>query len=202
MTEREHKHWWATLAGLIAAIAALITALATLIPVVAPALASWGWLTPLEVKEAPAPVPPQAERKTVDTAPPKSRTIDLNRAFAGFSCDVSSYGTGWAEAARRRISSDLYQMYGCSVPPESHMKPGYRGDFHTNSAEEQAWSGFASRSTVLYYSAMNRGAANIVASDLSIRYRHKFVSAQGGGQGVLPDWFDRTIIVHLRESEK
>lgn len=205
MPEQQHTHWWTTMPGLIAAFAAIITALAALIPVLVPILEKRGWLNPPEPR-VDKEISPQAKQKSgertqnVNVRTP--RAIKVGSAFAGFSCDVNSYGTSWAETTRQLVSSDLYAMYGCSVSADAHMKPGYKGDFHTNSAEEPPWKGFASRSTVLYYDAANQEAAEAVASDLTNRYKHKFVSAQGGGQGVLPEWFGRTIIVHLRESGK
>ena len=127
------------------------------------------------------------------------RPADLSNALAGFSCSVNSYGGAWAEGNRHRVSNDLYRDYGCSAPAGAHSPPGYRGDFHTSSASSGPWGGFSARSTVLYYHSDNKSIADAVARDLSQRYGHRFVAAKGGGQGVLREWYHRTIIVHLRE---
>lgn len=125
--------------------------------------------------------------------------VSVAGAFQGYSCGVSSYGESWAESTRQRVRDDLYSIYGCSEPPEAHSKEGYGGDFHTPTRPDGPWKGFAAKSVVLYYSESNRERAEALAKDLTVRYGHRFSVARGGGQGIKPDWYSRTIVIHIRE---
>jgi len=157
-----------------------------------------------------ATVPDQQKRPSViekraSTTPSATNVLGVaplkvEGVLDGFSCQVASYGHDWAAANRTRISNELYQIYGCSAPRDAGNKEGYNADFHTEATDAGSWKGFAARSTVLYYDSNNRLKAEAVAHDLARRYKHSFVAARGGGQGVAPDWYARVIIVHLRES--
>jgi hypothetical protein len=146
-----------------------------------------GTQTPIEVTPKPPEPPPEH--------------VHLNKtSFNGFSCQTASYGSEWAERTREQIESDLYQVYGCSAPPEASSTLYHSGNFHTPASDSVPYKGFAARSTVLYYDPANKAKAEALARDLSQRYQHKFVAAKGAGQGVPPEWYSRTLEVHLRET--
>lgn len=163
-----------------------------------------------QIMGVPTPTPPanraqpsDGTQKPIDGTPkpPPPPPIHLNKtSFNGFSCQTASYGTEWAERTREQIESDLYQVYGCSAPPEASNKPDYSGNFHLPARGSGPWKGFAASSTVLYYDLANKAKAEALARDLSQRYQHKFVAAKGAGQGVPPEWYSRTLVVHLRET--
>ena len=124
--------------------------------------------------------------------------VDLKAAFSGFSCGVASYGGTWAEETRRQVADDLYKLYGCSEPSDAALKQGLNADTYTSTVFGPH-RGFASESTVFYFSQANKAVAEAVAGDLSQRYKHRFAVALGEGQEIRDDWKARTIRVHLRE---
>lgn len=139
----------------------------------------------------------------VEKARSSDKTVNASAAasgaFSGFSCGVSSYGGTWAEEMRQKVKTDLYSIYGCSESPDAPSKDGYTGDFHTPTKPDGPWKGFAAQSAIIYYSDANKGKAEAVARDVSIRYGHRFVALRGGGQGIRPDWYGKAIVVHIRE---
>lgn len=157
--------------------------------------------TPLTNKGQPSSGTQKPNDGTPKSPRPPPDYVYLNKmTFNGFSCQTASYGSEWAERTREQIESDLYQIYGCSAPPDASNTLYHSGNFHTPASDSGPYEGFGVKSMVLYYDQANRAKAEALARDLSQRYQHTFVAAKGAGRGVQPEWYSRTILVHLRET--
>lgn len=113
-----------------------------------------------------------------------------------FGCDVSSFGDAPFARVRDRLQRYLQNDLGCSFDMK-HAEPGFSGNFHS----EERWPGLAWCSIVLYYDNRNESLARELANELSEQYGWVFYTGKGRGQGIRPDYFEETLVVHVIQDQ-